>query len=426
MIRVAINGFGRIGRNAFKVALEDHSDALEVVAINDLTEPKVLAHLLKYDTAYGPWDREISSDEKNIIIDGKSYPVLAEKEPTALPWGSMNVDVVIESTGRFTKKEEMEKHLQAGAKKVVLSAPAKGDVPTFVLGVNGDKYAGETAVNNASCTTNCISPVASIIHSKFGVKKAMMTTIHSVTAEQNLVDGPPPGGKSNDLRRARAAYGNMIPTTTGAAVATTEAIPELKGLFDGTSIRVPTIVGSLADFTFLLSRPVTVEEVNQAFIEASQSERFNGILAATDEPLVSSDIIGRPESSIVDLSSTQVVDGDMLKVFAWYDNEWGYSNRLVEQVIHVGTYSGGGEQPQQEQTAPADVSSTEPMVPMESQDVSQPMSHEEAPAEQSSSDPFQATLSQAQDALGENNENPLPESAPPTFMPSDDGKETTP
>ncbi len=343
MIRVAINGFGRIGRNAFKATLEEHSDAIEIVAINDLSEPKVLAHLLKYDTAYGPWDRDISSDEKNLIIDGKSYPVLAVKEPTELPWKDMNVDVVIESTGRFTKKEEMEKHLTAGAKKVVLSAPAKGDVPTFVLGVNGDKYAGETAINNASCTTNCISPVASIIHEKFGIKKAMMTTIHSVTAEQNLVDGPPPGGKSGDLRRARAAYANMIPTTTGAAIATTEAIPELKGLFDGTSIRVPTIVGSLADFTFLLNRSVTVEEVNTALVEASKTERYSGILAVTDEQLVSSDIIGRPESAIVDSLCTQVVDGDMLKIFAWYDNEWGYSNRLVEQVILVGNFNGGGE-----------------------------------------------------------------------------------
>ena len=394
MIKVAINGFGRIGRNAFKVALEEHSDAIEIVAINDLTEPKVLAHLLKYDTAYGPWDREISFDEKNLIIDGKIIPILAEKDPTLLPWGTMNVDVVIESTGRFTKKEEMEKHLQAGAKKVVLSAPAKGDVPTFVLGVNADKYAGETAINNASCTTNCISPVASIIHEKFGIKKAMMTTIHSVTAEQNLVDAPPPGGKSNDLRRARAAYANMIPTTTGAAVATTEAIPELKGLFDGTSVRVPTIVGSLADFTFLLARPVTVEEVNNVFIEASQSERYSGILAATDEQLVSSDIIGRPESSIVDLSCTQVVDGDMLKIFAWYDNEWGYSNRLVEQVVHVGNFTNGqSEQPYQHESQPAVV--TDAVIPMDAAN---------AEMNQPAVDPFQSSLTQAQEIIDDNHE----------------------
>lgn len=337
MLKVAINGFGRIGRNAFKVALEYHKDALEIVAINDLTEPKVLAHLLKYDSAYGSWAHQISSDEKNIIIDGKSFPILAIKEPSELPWKDMGVDVVIESTGRFTDEEGMKKHLAAGAHKVVLSAPAKGEgVGTFLIGVNHDKYAGENMVNNASCTTNCIAPVAAVILENFGIQKAMMTTIHSVTAEQNLVDGPPPGGKSHDLRRARAAYTNMIPTTTGAAIATTQAIPQLKGLFNGASIRVPTIVGSISDFTFLLGRKTSVEEVNQVIKDAAASTRWQGILGFTEEQLVSSDIIGRSESSIVDLSLTQIVDGDMLKIFAWYDNEWGYSNRLVEQVINVG------------------------------------------------------------------------------------------
>lgn len=411
MIKVAINGFGRIGRNAFKVAVEEHSDTIEIVAINDLTEAKVLAHLLKYDTAYGPWDREITSDEKNIIIDGKKYEILAEKDPAALPWGTLGVDVVIESTGRFTKPEDLKKHLDAGAKKVVLSAPAKGDIPTYVLGVNADKYNGETAINNASCTTNCISPIASIIHEKFGIKKAMMTTIHSVTAEQNLVDAPPPGGKSNDLRRARAAYANMIPTTTGAAIATTEAIPELKGKFDGTSVRVPTIVGSLVDFTFLLEKPVTVEEVNQTFIDASQTPRFEGILAATDEQLVSSDIIGRPESSIVDLSCTQVVDGDMLKVMAWYDNEWGYSNRLVEQVVAVGNFSGTTST----ETAPVEQVSTEtsePSVVVEdtlapTPDEQQAMSTEPTvPSEASSELPsdFQQSVANAANSLDDNKE----------------------
>ncbi len=337
MIKVAINGFGRIGRNAFKVAVEEHSQDIEIVGINDLTEPKVLAHLLQYDTAYGKWDKEVTADEKNIIVDGKSYPIITEKEPAKLPWGTLNVDVVIESTGRFTDEEGMKQHLNAGAKKVVLSAPAKGgNVGTFLLGVNGDKYQGEHLINNASCTTNCIAPVAAIILEKFGIQKALMTTIHSVTAEQNLVDGPPPGGKSNDLRRARAAYSNMIPTTTGAAIATTEAIPELKGLFDGAAIRVPTIVGSISDFTFLLKKKTTVPEVNQAIKDASEDDRWKGIVAWTEEPLVSSDIIGRSESSIVDLSLTQIVDGDLLKIFAWYDNEWGYSNRLVEMVIQVG------------------------------------------------------------------------------------------
>lgn len=336
MIRVAINGFGRIGRNVFKAAVEEHGSEVEFVAVNDLTEPKVLAHLLKYDTAYGTWDHEVSSDEKNIIVDGKAIPVLAEKEPTKLPWGQMNVDVVIESTGRFTDAEGMKQHLTAGAKRVVLSAPAKGEgVGTFLMGVNVDGYNGHELINNGSCTTNCIAPVIAVLQEKFGIQKALMTTVHSVTAEQNLVDGPPPGGKSNDLRRARAAYTNMIPTTTGAAIAVTEAITELKGLFDGRAIRVPTIVGSISDITLILNRDVTVEEVNQAFKEAEQSERWKGVLATTEEATVSSDIIGRSESSIVDLELTQAV-GNLVKVFSWYDNEWGYSNRLIEMVIHVG------------------------------------------------------------------------------------------
>lgn len=337
MLKVAINGFGRIGRSTFKAALQYHAQDLEIVAINDLTEAKVLAHLLRYDTAYGPWNKNVTSDDSAIFVDGKKYPVYAEKEPEQLPWKDLNIDVVIESTGRFAGEEGMKKHLVAGAHKVVLSAPAKSStVGTFLMGVNHHEYKGENMVNNASCTTNCIAPVAAIIEEKFGILKAMMTTIHSVTAEQNLVDGPPPGGKSNDLRRARAAYVNMIPTTTGAAIATTEVLPQLKGLFDGSSIRVPTIVGSISDFTFLLKTKTTIEDVNTAFTKASEEPRWKGIVAVTNEPLVSSDIIGRSESAIVDLSLTQLVDGDMLKVFAWYDNEWGYSNRLIEQVINVG------------------------------------------------------------------------------------------
>lgn len=338
MIKVAINGFGRIGRNAFKVALEEHSRDVEIIAINDLTSPQVLAHLLEYDSAYGKWGKDVSFDDQSIIVEGKKYPIYAEKEPTKLPWGQLGVDVVIESTGRFTDQEGMNQHLAAGAKKVVLSAPAKGgNVGTFLIGVNNEDYQGENLINNASCTTNCIAPVAAIIEEKFGIQKALMTTIHSVTAEQNLVDGPPPGGKSTDLRRARAAYTNIIPTTTGAAIATTQAIPELKGLFDGRAIRVPTIVGSISDFTFLLKTKTTVEQVNQAIKEASENPRWKGIVAWSEEPLVSSDIIGRSESAIVDLELTQIVDGDLLKVFAWYDNEWGYSNRLVEMVIKVGS-----------------------------------------------------------------------------------------
>lgn len=341
MIKVAINGFGRIGRNAFKVALEYHSDVLEIVAINDLSKPDVLAHLLKYDTAYGQWNKEISSDETNLIVDGKKFPIVGVKEPVNLPWKQYDVDVVIECTGRFTDAEGMRQHLTAGAKKVILSAPAKGgDVGTFLIGVNHNDYNGQELVNNASCTTNCIAPVAAIIDDKFGIAKALMTTIHSVTAEQNLVDGAPPGGKSGDLRRARSGFMNMIPTSTGAAIATAEAIPSLKGLFDGRAIRVPTLVGSISDFTFLLKNKTTVEDVNKVFIDASESTRWKGIVAVTNEPLVSSDIVGRSESCVIDLSLTQLVDGDFLKVFAWYDNEWGYSNRLVEQVMNVGSIGG--------------------------------------------------------------------------------------
>ncbi len=332
MIRLAINGFGRIGRSSFKIALEKFSDQIEVVGINDLTDSKTLAHLLKYDSNYGIWDHNVSQDDTHIIVDGKKYEVLAEKDPANLPWKDLGVDVVIECTGRFTNKEGASLHLQAGAKKVIISAPAKGgDVPTLVLGVNADKYGGEEVINNASCTTNCIAPVAEVINQKFGIAKAMMTTIHAYTQDQNLQDGP-----HKDLRRARAAATNIVPTSTGAAKATTETIPSLKGLFDGVAIRVPVAVGSISDFTFLVKKKVTVEEVNKALEEASKSPHLKGILAVTNEPIVSSDIVGRSESAIVDLGLTQVVDGDMVKVFAWYDNEYGYSNRLIEQVINVG------------------------------------------------------------------------------------------
>lgn len=335
-IKVGINGFGRIGRQAFKIALE--KPELEVLGINDLTTTSVLAHLLKYDSIYGKYNRAVEFDETNIIVDGKKYPVSAEKEPTALPWGKLGVDVVIESTGRFTDSEKAGAHLKAGAKKVIISAPAKdeGVTPTIVLGVNQDKYTGQSIISNASCTTNCITPVLDVLHRKFGVEKAFMSTIHSYTAEQNLVDGPPPGGKSNDLRRARAAAINIIPTTTGAAISATQAIPELKGKFDGVSFRVPTPVGSLSDFTLLLKKNVTKEEVNQAFIDASKETKYQGILEVTNEPIVLQDIVANPASSIVDLALTQVVDGNFVKVIAWYDNEFGYSNRLVEEVIMVG------------------------------------------------------------------------------------------
>ncbi len=357
MLKVAINGFGRIGRQAFKVWFDKHQEEAQIVAVNDLTDATVLAHLLKYDSVYGRWEREIKAksfvgdassfakameDKKdgeavgNISVDRVDIATYATKDPAKLPWKALGIDVVIESTGRFTKREDAGKHITAGAKKVVISAPGK-ETPTFLIGVNDDTYKGEDVINNASCTTNCISPVAKVINEAFGIKKAMMTTVHAVTAEQNLVDGPPPGGKANDLRRARAGYINIIPTTTGAAVATTEAIPELKGKFDGVALRVPVAVGSISDITFLLEKTVTVEQINNSLMEASK--KMPGILAVSNEPLVSTDIIGRSESSIVDLSLTQVVDGDMVKVFAWYDNEYGYSNRLIEQVIQVGNYS---------------------------------------------------------------------------------------
>lgn len=333
MIKIGINGFGRIGRTAFKIALDKHSTECEIVGINDLTDPKTLAHLLKYDSSYGVYNRNISSDEENVIVNGKSFRVYAQKDPAGLPWGQLGVDVVIESTGRFTDLAGASNHIKAGARRVVISAPAKGEgVGTYLIGVNADKDDGTQAViNNASCTTNCIAPVAAIMHSTFGVQKALMTTVHSYTADQSLQDGP-----HKDLRRARAAAENITPTTTGAAIATTEAIPELKGLFDGMSIRVPTPVGSISDFTFLLKRKVTIEEINSTFKQATKNPIYKGILAVTEEELVSSDIVGRSESAIVDLSLTQVVDGDLVKVFAWYDNEFGYSNRLVEQTILAG------------------------------------------------------------------------------------------
>jgi glyceraldehyde 3-phosphate dehydrogenase len=334
-IRLAINGFGRIGRQAFKIALE--KPEIEIVAINDLTSADVLAHLLKYDSNYGIYAKDVSSDATNIIVDGKKIPVVAEKDPSLLPWKDMNVDVVIESTGRFTDYDKASAHLKAGAKKVIISAPAKDEqTKTFVLSVNDAKYNGEEIISNASCTTNCITPVAQVLQDKFGVQKIMMTTVHSYTAEQNLVDGPPPGGHSTDLRRARAAAQNIVPTSTGATIAATQAIPELKGLFHGLSIRVPTPVGSLSDFVALLGKKTTKEELNQAFIDASKTERFKGKLSVSDMPLVSSDIVGNSSSAIVDLELTEVIDGDFVKVVVWYDNEFGYSNRLVEEVVMVG------------------------------------------------------------------------------------------
>lgn len=330
-IKVAINGFGRIGRNACKIALS-HSE-VEVVAVNDLTDTKTLAHLLRHDSNYGLYHKEISFDEQNIIVEGKPIRVLAEKDPSVLPWKDMEVDVVIESTGFFTKREDASKHLTAGAKRVVLSAPGKGeDIPTYVIGANeGDIKAEDTVISNASCTTNCITPVMVILDKRFGVEKSLMTTVHSYTASQRLQDAP-----AKDLREARNAAENIVPTTTGASKAAAKAYAPLKGIFDGMSIRVPTPVVSLSDITLVTGRDTTVEEVNNALVEASNQPELQGIIAATNEELVSSDYIGNSHSAIVDLKLTNVVGGNLVKVVAWYDNEWGYSNRLVENVINVG------------------------------------------------------------------------------------------
>lgn len=331
MTKIAINGFGRIGRNAFKIAF-DRSD-LEIVAINDLTDTKTLAHLLKHDSSYGEYDHEVSYDEESLIIDGKRIKVLSEKEPANLPWDEMNVEVVIESTGFFVDPAKAKAHIDpAGAKKVIISAPAKGEgADTIVLGVNDEKIKDATdVVSNASCTTNCITPVMGVLESHFGIEKAMMTTVHSYTASQRLQDAP-----AKDLREARAAAENIVPTTTGASIAAGKALPAIDGKFGGLSVRVPTPVVSMSDFVVLLKRDVTVEEVNNVFKAAAKEPFYQGILDVTEEQLVSTDFKGNSHSCTVDLPLTAVIGGNMLKVVAWYDNEWGYSNRLVELTADI-------------------------------------------------------------------------------------------
>lgn len=330
-IKVAINGFGRIGRNAFKIA-SDH-DNLEVVAINDLADTKTLAYLLKHDSNYGTFHADVVAEEGGLAVGGKKIRVTAEKDPANLPWKELGVDVVIESTGHFTNPADARAHLTAGAKRVVISAPAKGEgAGTFVMGVNQDKLsAGDEVLSNASCTTNCITPIAAVMVAKFGVEKAMMTTVHSYTASQALQDAP-----AKDLREGRSAAENIVPTTTGATQAAAKALPELEGVFHGLSIRVPTPVVSLSDFTFVTKKDTTTEEVNAALEEAAANPLYKGILSVTREELVSSDIKGDSHSAIVDLNLTQVVGGNLVKVVAWYDNEWGYSCRLVEMVELAG------------------------------------------------------------------------------------------
>lgn len=330
--RIAINGFGRIGRNAFKIAF-DRAD-IEVVAINDLTDNKTLAHLLKHDSSYGEYAHEVSSDEHSITVDGKKIQTFAETDPAKLPWGDLAIDVVIESTGFFVDPAKARAHIDpAGAKKVIISAPAKGDgADTIVLGVNDDKIKQGTTdvISNASCTTNCITPVMAVLEGHFGIDKAMMTTVHSYTASQKLQDAP-----AKDLREARAAAENIVPTTTGASIAAAKALPALEGRFGGLSVRVPTPVVSMSDFVVVLKRDVTVEEVNETFRKAAAEPFYQGILDVTEEELVSSDFKGNSYSAIVDLPLTAVVGGNMLKIVAWYDNEWGYSNRLVELTADI-------------------------------------------------------------------------------------------
>ncbi len=330
MINVAINGFGRIGRAAAKIVLDNPN--MKLAAINDLGEVKTLAHLLKYDSCYGIYHKEVGWSDNELIVNTQRIQFFSEKDPGALPWKELGIDVVIESTGIFLTHEKAKPHLDAGARKVVLSAPPKDDsVPTYLIGVNAKKYQGEPVVSNASCTTNCIGPIMYVLEQKFGIEKSLMTTVHSYTADQVLVDGP-----HKDFRRARAAALNIVPTSTGAAKALGVVLPKVEGKFDGLAIRVPTPVVSLSDITALLKTKTSIEEINSAFEEAAERE-LNGIMVASDEPLVSMDLKQNPASTIVDLGLTNVIGGDLVKVIGWYDNEWGYSCRLVDLVELVAT-----------------------------------------------------------------------------------------
>ncbi|AFK87484.1 MULTISPECIES: type I glyceraldehyde-3-phosphate dehydrogenase [Thermoanaerobacterium] len=329
-VKVGINGFGRIGRNFFRAALKKNVD-LDIVAFNDLTDAKTLAHLLKYDSTFGQFEGEVIAKEDSLVVNGKEIKILKETDPAKLPWKELGVDIVIESTGRFTNKEDAVKHIEAGAKKVIISAPAKNEDITIVMGVNEDKYDPNAhhVISNASCTTNCLAPFAKVLHNKFGIKRGLMTTVHSYTNDQRILDLP-----HKDLRRARSAAMSIIPTTTGAAKAVALVLPELKGKLNGFAMRVPTPDVSVVDLVAELEKSVTVEEVNAALKEAAENE-LKGILGYTDEPLVSMDFKGDSRSSIVDGLSTMVMEGNMVKVVSWYDNEWGYSNRVVDLAKYV-------------------------------------------------------------------------------------------
>jgi glyceraldehyde 3-phosphate dehydrogenase len=328
MARVAINGLGRIGRAALKIVLE--TPELELVAVNDIVPPNNLAYLLKFDTVYGRYSKTVEAGDASLTIDGKEYPVYSKKDPAELPWQEDKIDIVLECTGVFTKMDALKKHIQAGAKYVLLSAPAKDEeTPTLVHGVNtvsGDAH----VISCASCTTNCITPVVEIMDRRIGLEKAIMTTIHAYTSSQAIVDSP-----AKKMRRGRAGAANFVPTTTGAAIATTKALPQMEGRFDGVAVRGPIPVGSIADMVFLTKRDTTVEEVVNIFKEEAQSDRYRNILRVSDEELVSSDIIQDPHASIVDLEMTQVVDGNLVKVMSWYDNEWGYTNQLIREAVSI-------------------------------------------------------------------------------------------
>jgi glyceraldehyde 3-phosphate dehydrogenase len=329
MAKVAINGMGRIGRAAFKILLD--TPGLELVAVNDLVAPDNLAYLLRYDSVYGRYERKVDSEKDALVVDGVRYRVFNEKDPARLPWGALGIDLVLECTGVFVERQDLERHIRAGAKAVILSAPTKGEeVITIVHGVNRPVEQAQI-ISCASCTTNCITPVVEVVGRRIGVKKAIMTTIHAYTATQAIVDVP----IGKEWRRGRAAAINLVPASTGAAVATTKSLPQYEGKFDGVAVRAPVPVGSIADIVFVTERPTTVAELNEIFKEEAASERYLGILGVSEDPLVSSDVIKDPRASIVDLTMTQVVDGDLVKVMSWYDNEWGYTNQMIREALRL-------------------------------------------------------------------------------------------
>ncbi|MGQ0602125.1 MAG: type I glyceraldehyde-3-phosphate dehydrogenase [Anaerolineales bacterium] len=329
MTKIAINGLGRIGRAALKIVLD--TPQLELVAVNDIAPIDNIAYLLRYDTVYGRYSQAMETEGDWLIISGKRFPTYHEKDPAHLPWAELGVDVVLECTGVFTKREDLSKHIRAGAGYVILSAPATGeDVDTIIHGVNRPEGGFPRIISCASCTTNSITPVIEIIGRRLGIAKAIMTTVHAYTASQSLVDAP-----NKNFRRGRAAAANLVPASTGAAVATTKALPQYKGLFDGVAVRVPVPVGSISDITMLTTRKTSVDEVNRIFSEEAASDRYTGILAVTRDPIVSADIVQDPHAAIVDLDLTRVVDGDLVKVMSWYDNEWGYTHQLIRQAVEI-------------------------------------------------------------------------------------------